>query len=105
MSTEAYVSIGSLIIAGVSMVTSFILQHDAKKVRELESKNTKQREKLRKALRAIKGYQQIEERYATEDGMSVKTYRTLVRKANKELFDSGFLSPGKVDEMLNDLEE
>jgi hypothetical protein len=104
MSTESIVSIGSLIIAAVSMITSFVLQYEARKVKDLESKNRKHKGKLIKALKAIKGYQLIETKHAEAEGVDVSSYRATIRSEDRILFDKNFLSPGNIERMLTDLE-
>ncbi|HMO16847.1 MAG TPA: hypothetical protein PKA63_01425 [Oligoflexia bacterium] len=71
METQDTIAIGSLIIAFVSVLTSFILQRDEKKLRNLEFDNKKYKQKLFKAIRAIQGYQIIEEECAAHDSIAV----------------------------------
>lgn len=104
MNTESLISLVGLIVAAIGILTNFFLQREAKMIRELESKNKSQRVKLRKALNAIKGYQLIEEEQASVEGMGVSTFRSQVRKDKREFFDKTFLAPGRVQEMLNDLD-
>jgi hypothetical protein len=83
---------------------TFLLQRDTKKVRELEEKNSKRRDKLMRALKSIKDYQQIEKKYALEEGMDVSKYRAMIRKREGIVFDTAFLVPGNIEKMLTDLE-
>ncbi|MBV6512053.1 MAG: hypothetical protein FMNOHCHN_01543 [Ignavibacteriaceae bacterium] len=95
---------GGLIVAFVGLITSFILQRDSKKLKELESENKKYRSMLLKALSAIKGYQAIEVDYAEKEGVDVKAYRSKIRKDKQELFNTSFLTPSRVDEIMKELE-
>ncbi|NVJ46473.1 MAG: hypothetical protein HWE07_05070 [Cytophagia bacterium] len=104
MNSSEFIALGSLLIALVGIITGFILQRDQKKIRELESNNKKLKVNLRKALNAIKGYQSIEKKYAEADNIDVSVYRKKIRKENPGLFNSSFLSPKKLEEMMKELE-
>jgi hypothetical protein len=104
MTTQDLIAIGGMLIGLVGLITGFILQRDTKKIRELERENQKYKGRLIKALNAIKGYQAIEIEHAEKEGVDVKAYRAKIRKEKQELFNSSFLSPSKVDEMMKDLE-
>lgn len=104
MDTQNIIAIGGLLVALVGLITGFFMQRDAKKIRDLERDNKKYRGRLVKALNAIKGYQLIEEELAQKENLDTATYRRNIRKINPEYFSSAFLTPGNVDEMMNDLE-
>lgn len=104
MTTQDIIALGGLLIALVGLITGFILQRDTKKIRELERDNKKFKGRLLKALNAIRGYQEIEKQYAELQGIDVPSYRRKIRKDKQELFDATFLTPGNVNEMMNDLE-
>jgi hypothetical protein len=104
MEPTEFIGIGGLIVALVGLVTGFILQRDIKRVRELERKNKKYRGQLLKALNAIKGYQSVEVDYAETEKISIEAYRRKIRKEKQEMFNSTFLSPKNVDEMMRELE-
>ena len=57
-----------------------------------------------KALNAIRGYQEIEKEYVEMEGIDVPSYRREIRKDKQELFDSTFLTPDNVTEMMKDIE-
>lgn len=86
------------------MITGFLIQRDQKKIRELERDNKKYRGRLLKALNAIKGYQAVEVDYAESAGVNVQSYRAKIRKERQDLFNTSFLSPKKVEEMMKELE-
>ena len=96
-------TIGSLIIALVSLITGYYLQKDAKKIRELERDNKKYKSRLLKALFAIKGYQLIEEDLSKNTGIHTAIYRKNIRKNKQEYFNSQFLTPANIEEMIQDL--
>lgn len=104
MNSSEYIALGSLLVALVGIITGFILQKDQKKIRELERENKKYKGRLLKALNAIKGYQIVEEEHAISQNISVAAYRREVRKEKQDLFNSSFLTPSKVDEMMKELE-
>jgi len=102
---QDFSTLGRLLIGLTGLITNFFLQRDAKKIRELERDNKKYKGRLLTALNAIKGYQAIEQEYAESLGLNVKAYRTQIRKEKQDLFNSSFLSPSRVDEMMKDLEK
>lgn len=104
MTTQDIIAIGGLLIGLVGLITGFILQRDAMKIRELDRDNKKYKGRLLKALNAIKGYQAVEAEYAEKEGIDIKSYRAKIRKDKQELFNTSFLSPSNVDEMMKDLE-
>lgn len=104
LNTQDIIAIGALLVALVGLITGFILNRDQRAIRELERNNKKYRGRLLKALNAIKGYQTIEEEHASTEGVTPMAYRKNIRKDKQELFNSAFLSPSKVDEMMKDLE-
>jgi hypothetical protein len=104
MAPTDYIGIGGLLVALVGLVTGFILQRDLKRIRELEKDNKKYKGRLLKALNAIKGYQSIEVDYAEAEGLSVEVYRRKIRKEKQEMFNSSFLTPKNVEEMMKELE-
>ena len=103
-SPSDYTALGALFVALVGLFTGFILQLDRRKIKELERANRKQKRRLRLAMNAIKGYQEIEEEYAAQEGKSVQAYRKRVRKDKREFFNTEFLSPGNIEEIIQDLE-
>ena len=104
MKEETYISLASIVVAAISVVTTFFLQRDAKRVRELERKSNKHRNKLVKALLAIKGYQLHEVRQCRAEGVNLSAYRSKIRKENPELFDADFLTPSSIESMLAELQ-
>lgn len=104
MEPTDYIGIGGLLVALVGLITGFILQRDTRKIRKLEKKNMTYKGKLLKALNAIKGYQSVEVDYADSEGISVEAYRRKIRKEKQEMFNTSFLSPKNVDEMMKELE-
>ena len=104
MEPTDYIGIGGLIVALVGLITGFILQRDKKIIRELEKDNKKYKGRLLKALNAIKGYQSIEVDYAESDGINIEAYRRKIRKEKQEMFNSPFLTPKNVDEMMKEIE-
>jgi len=104
MTSTEYIAIGSLFIALVSLVTGFILQRDLKKVRDLERNAEKNQGRLLKALQAIKGYQLIEEENAQEAGKAASAYRKEARKKYSQYFNSSFVTPGHIDELIDEIE-
>jgi hypothetical protein len=104
MSIQDYFATGGFIVAIVGLITTYLLQRDAKKLRELEKENKKYKGRLLKALNAIKGYQMIEAEHAEKEGIEVASYRSKIRKDKQELFNSSFLTPKNVDEMMSDIE-
>ena len=104
METTDYIGIGGLVVALVGLITGFILQRDTRKTRELERKNKTYKGRLLKSLNAIKGYQSVEVDYAESEEISIEAYRRKIRKEKQEMFNTSFLSPKNVDEMMKDLE-
>lgn len=105
MESGDYIGIGGLLVALVGLITGFILQRDHRKIRDLERSNKKHKGRLIKALKAIKGYQAVEEEYAETEGLSVPAYRSNIRKDKPHLFNASFLTPGNIDDLMNELEE
>lgn len=99
------IGIGGLVVALIGVITGFILQRDQKRMRDLERENKKYKARLLKALHAIHGYQQVEHSHAQDQDMSVAAYRRKVRKQHPELFNTAFLTPKNVREMMHDLEQ
>lgn len=104
MTTQDIMAIGGLLVAIIGLITGFILQRDTRKLADLERENKKYKGRLLKALNAIKGYQAIEDDFAKKEGIDVKAYRAKIRKEKTELFNTSFLSPSNVDDMMSDLE-
>jgi hypothetical protein len=104
MEPSDYIGLGGLLVALVGLITGFILQREKKRIGELEKDNKKYKGRLLKALNAIKGYQAIEVDYAESEGVSIEAYRRKVRKEKQEMFNSSFLTPKNVDEMMKELE-
>ena len=105
MEPNHVIAIIGLFIALVSLVTNFILQRDKRTLRELERKNKALKSSLQKAIMGIKGYQANEEWIAEALKMSVTTYRRKVRENKREYFDSAFLAPKNVEQVLKDLQD
>ncbi len=104
MNTTEIIAIGSLFIAFVSLITGFILQRDTKKVRDTERELKKARRRLFKAVKAIRGYQLIEEDFAKEIGKETSSYRGEIRKTYSEYFNTSFLSPKNILELIDEME-
>ena len=104
MEPTDYIGIGGLVVALVGLITGFILQRDTRKIRELERKNKTYKGRLLKSLNAIKGYQSVEVDYAESEEISIEAYRRKIRKEKQEMFNTSFLSPKNVDEMMKELE-
>jgi len=100
MEESTIISLTSLGIAALTLLTSFILGLDKRKIRELERKNKSYSNKLRTSLRAIKGYQLIETDHALSNDLHLPSYRGDVRKKHSVYFDSEFVSPGNIEELL-----
>src|SRR5690554_4071332 len=103
MRSSDYIALGGLIVELVGMITGFILQRDKKQKRDLVRENKKLANRLRKSLMAIKGYQKIEETQAKRISKDVVAYRREIRNGFSEYFDSSYVTPKKIDEMLEDL--
>jgi len=98
---------GGLLIALVSLITGFILQRDQKSVRELKDINDKYKKKLLLSLNAIKGYQCIETKLASDMNLDESVYRRKVRgecQDCKDYLNSDFVSPKNIDEIINELQ-
>lgn len=104
MAPTDFIGIGGLVVALVGLITGFILQRDQKRIRELERDNKKYKGRLLKALNAIRGYQAVEVDYAEAEGISIESYRRKIRKEKQEMFNTSFLSPKNVDELMKELE-
>lgn len=104
MNSTEYIAIGSLFIALVSLITGFILQRDQKKVREVERINKKYKNRLIKAVNAIKGYQLIEEEQAKKLSKDVSIYRREIRTNTSDYFISDFVTPKNINELIQELE-
>ncbi len=96
---QIIVTIGSILIALVSLVTGFILQYDAKETRELKRKNKQLSGNLKKAVKAIQGYQLIENKLAKTQNTEVALYRKKIRKDINSYFDKDFLVPTHIDQL------
>lgn len=105
MINSEYVALGGLLIALVGMITGFILQRDNKKIRDLERDNKKFKNRLMKALIAIKGYQLIETKQAKELDKKLSVYRREMRDEFTEYFPTDFLGPKNIDEMITELKD
>ena len=104
MNSSDFIAIGGLIVALVGLITGFILQRDIKKNRQLERDNKKLKNRLSNSLKAIKGYQLIEEEQANTLGKDSSIYRREIRKNYSEYFKSDFLTPKNIDELITELE-
>ena len=104
MNSTEYIAIGSLFIALVSLITGFILQRDQKKIREVERLNKKYKNRLSKALNAIQGYQSIEKEQADKITKDVAIYRREIRKNYTDYFNSDFVTPKNINELIQELE-
>lgn len=105
MNTTEIIAIGSLVLAFVSLITGFLLQRDAKKVRDVEREIKKSRGRLLKAVKAIQGYQLIEKDYANEFGKDTSIYRREIRKEYSEYFNTAFLSPKNINALIDEIEK
>jgi hypothetical protein len=105
MKPEFILAVISSITTLISILVGFILQRDLKKIRDLERENKKLKSRNKKALNAIKGYQLIEEQIAKESDLKASVYRARIHKDMSEYFDSDFITPGNIDNLLNDLNE
>ena len=105
MTTETIIAIGGLLVALVGLITGFILQRDTKKIRDLDRINKKYKNRLAKALNAIKGYQLIEEDHAKAEKKDPAIFRREIRKNHASYFNSGFLAPGHIDELIQEMED
>ena len=103
MNNSEFIALGGMLIALVGLITSFILQRDKKKIRELERINKKYKKFLGRSLNAINGYQQIEDNQAKELGKDPSTYRKEIRKKYLSSFTS-FFTPGDLKELIQELE-
>ncbi len=104
MNSSDFIAIGGLIVALVGIITSFILQRDIKKIRQLERDNKKFKNRLSISLKAIKGYQLIEEEQANTLGKEASIYRREIRKNYSEYFKTEFLTPKNIVELITELE-
>ena len=104
MNSTEYIAIGSLFIALVSLITGFILQRDQKKIREVERINKKYKSRLSKSLKAIKGYQFIEEKQAKALSKDTAIYRREIRRDYADYFNSDFVTPKNINELIQELE-
>lgn len=104
MKLEYISTIGGFLVALIGLFTGFVLQRDQRKMRDLERENKRLKNTSKKALYAIKGYQQIEEAIAKEQNINVAVYRRNIRNGYQEYFDSDFLSPANLDTTIKDIE-
>jgi len=104
MNTTEIIAVGSLFLAFVSLITGYLLQRDAKKVRDMERELNKSQGRLVKAVKAIQGYQLIEKDYANELGKETSSYRREIRKDYSDYFNTAFLSPKNVSALVDEIE-
>ena len=87
----------SLVVTLISVISTYHLQRDKKKIRELEKENRFLKNRLRESLEAIRGYHHIERSLANKEGISEKHYRTKIRES--ELANEyNFFTPSKLRE-------
>ena len=80
-----------------------MLQKEKNKIKELERKNDKLKTNLIKTLNAIKLYQSIEEVSAINLKMKVPAYRAKIRKDFDISFNTDFLTPSNINNLLENL--
>lgn len=95
------IPISSLVIAFFSLLTNYLLQKEKNKIKELERKNEKLKTNLIKSLNAIKAYQSMEEVTAVSLKMNVQAYRTKIRKDFDIYFNSDFLTPSNINNLID----
>jgi hypothetical protein len=100
MNENLIIPILSLVITFFSLVTSYLLQKEKNKIKELERKNDKLKTNLIKALNAIKLYQSIEEVSANAINMEVSAYRKKIRKDFDISFSSDFITPSNINNLI-----
>lgn len=100
MNENLIIPILSLVITFFSLVTSYLLQKEKNKIKELERKNDKLKTNLIKSLNAIKAYQSIEELSAIAINMEVPAYRKKIRKDFDISFNTDFLTPSNINNLL-----
>lgn len=103
MNENLIIPILSLVITFFSLVTSYLLQKEKNKIKDLERKNDKLKTNLIKALNAIKLYQSIEEVSAINLKMNVPAYRAMIRKDIDISFNTDFLTPSNINNLLENL--
>jgi hypothetical protein len=101
MNINLTITILSLIITLISLIANFILQKEKNKIKDLETKNEKLKTNLIKALNAIKGYQSIEEFQASKYNLQVSKYRTKIRRDFDVAFNSDFLKPSNINNLID----
>lgn len=104
MTAQDIIAIGGLLIAFLSLATSFILQLEKRKIRSLNEKNEDLKKLALKSLRSIKAYQDVEKNQAKIENITPSRYRSRVRKGVSG-FDSTFLSPRSISNHIKRLEE
>ena len=105
MEIKDLTTLGGIAVALVSLITGFVLQRDTRKMRDLEKDNKKYKSDLKTALTAILGYHVTELENAQKEGKSVELYRKEIRKNKKEYFNTSFLTPGNIEQLLKDLDK
>ena len=101
MNENLIIPILSLFITLTSLVTSYLLQKEKNKIKELERKNDKLKTNLIKSLNAIKAYQSMEEVTAVNLKMNIPAYRTKIRKDFDIYFNSDFLTPSNINNLID----
>jgi hypothetical protein len=91
----------SLFVTLTSLFTSYLLQKEKNKIKELEKKNDKLKTNLIKSLNAIKAYQSMEEVTALNLNMNVKAYRIKIRKDFDIYYNSNFLKPSNINNLID----
>jgi ABC-type transport system involved in cytochrome bd biosynthesis fused ATPase/permease subunit len=100
MNENLIIPVLSLLIAFFSMITNYLLQKEKKKMKELERKNEKLKSNLIKSLNAIKSYQSLESETAKSINMNLSNYRKKIRKDYDISFNSDFLVPSNINNLL-----
>ena len=102
MNNTMILPIGGMVIAVLSLITTFILQLDKKRIRDTESENKKLKNHLAEALKAVEGYHLIETHFAQKDEISVDNYRKKIRR-EASATDCVFLKPSRLKDFKSDL--
>lgn len=103
MDAQDLIAIGGLLIAFLSLLTSFILQLEKRKIRSLREKNEELKKLALKSLKSIEAYQSVEKKQAKMQNITPSRYRSKVRKGISG-FDSTFLSPRNISIKIGEIE-
>lgn len=103
MAAQDIIAIGGLLIAFLSLVTSFILQLEKRKIQSLRDRKDELQKLALKSLKSIEAYQAVEKEQAKVQNITPSRYRSKVRKGIPG-FDSTFLSPRSISNLIDELE-